>query len=61
MPKPRLDSSNPAGRARLAALCEGALAELLSERAAAGPDDRRRLDNEIETARDMLRWARSAH
>lgn len=61
MPKPRFDSSSDAGRARLAALCEGALAELLSERAAARPGDRRRLDDEIETFRDMLRWARSAH
>ena len=61
MPKPRLDLGDNAGRARLAALCEGALAELMSERAAARPGDRRRLDNEIETFRDMLRWARSAH
>lgn len=61
MPKPRLDPSGDPGRARFAALCEGALAELVAERAAARPGDRRRLDDEIETFRDMLRWARSAH
>jgi hypothetical protein len=60
MPKPR-DVSGHADRARLAITCEGALDELLSERAAARPGDRRRLDDQIETCRDMLRWARSKH
>ena len=60
MPKPR-DLSADDRRARMAGLCEGVLAALLSERAVAKPDDRRRLDDQIETCRDMLRWARSTH
>jgi hypothetical protein len=61
MPKPRPDASDPVGRARLAMLCEGTLAQLLSERAAARPGETRRLDDQIETCRDVLRWARSTH
>ncbi|MGQ0660958.1 hypothetical protein [Sphingosinicella sp.] len=60
MPKPR-DAGGDEGRARLAHLCEGALIALLSERAAAGPEDCRRLDGQIETYRDMLRRMRSTH
>jgi hypothetical protein len=60
MPKPR-HTSGQAGRVRLVHLCEGALKELLSERAGAAPEDFRRLDDQIETFRDMLRWARSKH
>ena len=61
MPRPRVDASSRAGRDRLAALCEGALSQLRTERAAAPAGERDLLDSQIETFRDMLHWARSKH
>jgi hypothetical protein len=61
MPRPRIDASTRAGRDRLATLCEGALAQLRTERAAAPAGERDQFDSQIETFNDMLHWARSKH